>query len=80
MPADLAPRYWFRRKRHGWGWSLPATWEGWVAYAVHLTVVVVAALLLPLGLSLAALVVATGVLIAVAYRHGEPPVAVARDE
>lgn len=80
MPADLAPRYWFRRKRHGWGWSLPATWEGWVAYAVHLTVVVVAALLLPLGLSLAALVVATGVLIAVAYRHGEPPAAVVRDE
>lgn len=72
VPAD-ASTYWFRRKRHGWGWSLPATWQGWVAYAVHLAVVIVAALVLPLGPSMLILVVATVVLIAVAYRHGEPP-------
>ena len=73
MTAEDQPRYWFRRKRHGWGWSLPSTWEGWVAYAVHLAVVIAAAAFAPPGLSIAVLVVATGVLIWIAYRHGEPP-------
>ncbi len=25
-----SPRYWFHAKRYGYGWGLPATWEGWV--------------------------------------------------
>ena len=24
------PEYWFPAKRYGWGWGLPATWQGWV--------------------------------------------------
>lgn len=28
---DDDPVYWFSAKRYGYGWSLPATWEGWVA-------------------------------------------------
>lgn len=23
-------RYWFTAKSYGWGWGLPATWQGWV--------------------------------------------------
>ena len=23
-------RYWFPAKRYGWGWGVPATWEGWL--------------------------------------------------
>src|ERR1043166_6380357 len=22
-------QYWFRAKRYGWGWGMPATWQGW---------------------------------------------------
>jgi hypothetical protein len=25
--------YWFRAKRYGWGWGLPATWQGWTVLA-----------------------------------------------
>lgn len=28
-------KYWFRAKRYGWGWGLPACWQGWVIYAVY---------------------------------------------
>jgi hypothetical protein len=37
---DSGPRYWFRAKRHGWGWGLPLTWEGWVVNTVWLCVLV----------------------------------------
>ena len=26
---------WFRAKTIGWGWGLPLTWQGWVAYAAY---------------------------------------------
>ena len=32
MPPDDS-RYWFPAKRYGWGWGLPATWEGWAVMA-----------------------------------------------
>jgi hypothetical protein len=32
-------RYWFPAKRYGWGWGLPITWQGWVAFAVFLGLV-----------------------------------------
>jgi hypothetical protein len=32
--VDDAPR-WFRAKTVGWGWGLPLTWQGWVAYAAY---------------------------------------------
>lgn len=33
-----APRYWFpvRPARDGWGWGMPVTWEGWLAYLVFI--------------------------------------------
>ena len=29
-----APR-WFKAKTIGWGWGLPLTWQGWVAYGLY---------------------------------------------
>ena len=29
-------QYWFPAKRYGWGWGLPQTWQGWVAFVVWL--------------------------------------------
>jgi hypothetical protein len=37
---DQDPRYWFRAKRIGWGWGLPLTWQGWIALAVYIGVVI----------------------------------------
>ena len=30
------PPYWFHAKRYGWGWGLPASWQGWVVLLVWL--------------------------------------------
>jgi hypothetical protein len=30
-----SPRYWFHAKRYGYGWGLPATWEGWVVLVLR---------------------------------------------
>jgi len=35
---DDKPRYWFGAKLYGWGYRPPLNWQGWVAYAVWLTV------------------------------------------
>jgi hypothetical protein len=32
-------------KRYGWGWGLPAAWQGWVALAVFLGLVAAGALM-----------------------------------
>jgi len=31
---------WFRAKRYGYGWGLPATWQGWVVFIAYLVFVV----------------------------------------
>lgn len=30
-------KYWFKRKRYGWGW-VPITWQGWLVIAIHVGV------------------------------------------
>ena len=39
--SSEAVKFWFPAKRYGWGWGLPAVWQGWavlVAFAVLLAV------------------------------------------
>ena len=31
-----AKRYWFSAKNYGWGWGLPAAWQGWAVLVVSL--------------------------------------------
>jgi hypothetical protein len=79
-PLDFAPPppppYWFPAKRYGWGWGFPATWQGWVVFAVWLLGVIVgASLIAPRSLPayfafMAGMVV---VIVAVCYWKGEPP-------
>ena len=38
---DRKHRYWFAAKRFGWGWGLPATWQGWCVLLVFLALVVI---------------------------------------
>ena len=41
MPAQQ--KHWFPAKRHGWGWGLPAVWQGWVVLAVFSCLLLVGA-------------------------------------
>jgi hypothetical protein len=73
--TETQPQYWFHAKRWGWGWGLPARWQGWVALGAYATVV-----LAPLAfgedgaiVSIGAMIVATPIFVYVCYRKGEPP-------
>lgn len=39
MPNDL-PKYWFHAKRYGWGWGLPASWQGWVVFIIWIVALI----------------------------------------
>ena len=39
------PKYWFKRRRYGYGWT-PSTWQGWTVIAAFLFVVIGSASLL----------------------------------
>ncbi|CAM0124080.1 conserved hypothetical protein [Stenotrophomonas geniculata] len=30
----ISRKYWFTRKKYGWGWGMPCAWQGWLVYAV----------------------------------------------
>lgn len=63
--------------RHGYGWSWPQTWEGWLVLAAYTCSVLAPALLLPERagglLALLALAVGTPVLLWICFSKGEPP-------
>jgi hypothetical protein len=69
-------RYWFHAKRYGWGWGMPASWQGWVVLVGWLAIVLsvsplIATRSMPrffvfiLAMSVA--------LIAICWIKGEPP-------
>lgn len=69
-------RYWFRAKRYGWGWGLPATWQGWLVFLVWIAGFVLAIrYLIPRNfyVHLAFAVAMVGLLLAICYKKGEPP-------
>lgn len=32
-------KYWFKRKRYGWGWT-PTTWQGWLVIGLYAAVII----------------------------------------
>jgi hypothetical protein len=71
-------RYWFKRKRYGWGWT-PVTWEGWGVVLLSVGLVLVAAALLPAARKELALpifivmLLSAGTLIYFGYTKGPKP-------
>ena len=39
MKMPEKTKYWFYAKRYGWGWGLPARWEGWVVLLGYLALI-----------------------------------------
>jgi hypothetical protein len=74
MSQQQSP-YWFRSKTRGWGWGLPARWEGWLFFALWLAAVIVGCTLLamhgPLLVCLFMLLMGMA-FVAVCYAKGEP--------
>jgi hypothetical protein len=75
MPQDQ--QYWFPAKRYGWGWGIPATWQGWAVMAAFLVLIVIGAVAFPphrapvtfVGYVVMLSIVLTGV----CWWKGEPP-------
>ncbi|HYM16703.1 MAG TPA: hypothetical protein VEZ14_14205 [Dehalococcoidia bacterium] len=77
---DERPRYWFRARRYGYGWT-PNTWQGWVimaAWAVLFVGLVTASTALAsrgagsIALTIGGAVVLTVALLAICRAKGEP--------
>lgn len=69
--------YWFPAKRYGWGWGLPARWQGWAVLLGFAALLVGGALVLlpgrgPVAFVLYALLLSAG-LTAICWWKGEPP-------
>jgi drug/metabolite transporter (DMT)-like permease len=45
MQNNTLKRYWFKRRRYGWGW-IPVTWQGWLTLIVGLGAIVIRAILI----------------------------------
>ena len=73
----MKQRYWFYAKQYGWGWGLPATWEGWCVMGLYLVILVAAATWVPPhrfpGCFAGTVTVATSISGVVAWKTGEPP-------
>jgi hypothetical protein len=74
--ADANPRYWFPAKRYGWGWGIPATWQGWLVLIAFVALVAAGPFLFPLRQAPAAFAIYIAVLVAVltfvCWLTGEP--------
>ncbi len=68
--------YWFPAKRYGLGWGLPQTWQGWVALAAYVVLMVALGRLwppwaAPLAFAVGAALL-TGGLLVICVAKGEP--------
>ena len=77
MPTD-SKDYWFPAKRYGWGWGLPARWQGWVVLAIYAVLLAAGIVGLRPGRasSIGFVVYVVGVsvlLVLVCWWKGEPP-------
>ncbi|MGD8809230.1 MAG: hypothetical protein PVG24_06475 [Gammaproteobacteria bacterium] len=67
--------YWFAAKRYGIGWTMPATWQGWLVLLVYLALLTGGLFLLSESpYRLPYILVITAALIAVIALKGEKPV------
>lgn len=63
--------YWFPAKRYGWGWGAPRAWQGWAVLLAYVAVVAGAVLLRP-AVAVPVVAAATGLLLWVCLKRGEP--------
>ena len=72
------PKFWFPRKRYGWGWGLPVRWQGWAVFLAYLGSLSAGVLYFRAqrnsGLLLVFVLLLTVTLVAIVVAKGERPV------
>lgn len=73
----MQQRYWFPAKTYGWGWGVPATWEGWLVLAAYIVLAAAIGFLFPPETKTAAFCAGIAglsvLLIGICWLKGEPP-------
>ena len=71
------PKYWFPAKRYGWGWGVPASWQGWLVLLAFLALTIAGIFLVPPGAHpvwfAGYIALLTTALMIVCLLKGEPP-------
>lgn len=69
-------KYWFRRKRYGYGWGFPSNWRGWLCYGLYIGLIFAFTFIFPPDKNFAAFICATSglgaILIVLFWTKGEP--------
>lgn len=70
-------RYWFPAKKYGWGWGVPATWQGWLVLGAYLALALGGLYFIDprrdvIGYLLYVALL-SAVVVAICWRTGEPP-------
>jgi len=71
--TDRKQKFWFRAKSYGFGWGLPASWQGWVVFALYLALVFATVGLAPDAARLPTIFMLTVMFIIVVAFKGERP-------
>ena len=71
--TDRERKFWFHAKLFGFGWGLPASWQGWVVLVLYLALVIATGLLAPAETRLPAILALTVMFIVVVVFTGERP-------
>ncbi len=73
--TEEKPIFWFHAKTYGWGWGLPARWQGWAVFITYLGLVIGGLYILEAGdYRLPYIVIITVLFIIVVAFKGERPV------
>ena len=70
--SSLPKNYWFKRRRYGLGWY-PVTYQGWLAIAFYVTVVLVLTFTVDSSQALPVVGFATLLLVGLCYAKGPKP-------
>ena len=69
-------KIWFPAKKYGWGWGLPCAWQGWVAMAIWLVLLLAGGIFLAphnVGLYVAYAIVLGIAFFIIVFIKGERP-------
>lgn len=82
MNTDKANKYWFKRRRYGYGW-VPTTWQGWASVGAFVAIIAGGVVMIkdtPRGkltsevyLYLLAVLAAAVCLVAISHKKGPKP-------